>query len=135
MVRRPLHHSSLWKEFDMPFQRLGASKESAERESFAAGFDAGKEWANDHAEAPQLERLADFRDRARDWESVFSGAGLSAFSLEERFAFELLSEEARTRGDAQDFWLDAMPWDRPPNNDGDWLRGFAEGALDVWERL
>jgi hypothetical protein len=126
-------------------QRLKASKHKVNETRLKEGFDAGQRWAQNSAEADELERLSGFYESChRDswgWEGLFDlPECASAYSAAERIAFVILGgEHDGDRGAASDFWEEAVDWeeaverkDHPAN---EFVRGFAEGALEVWDQV
>ena len=119
-------------------QRLRASKDQAGRESHKAGSKAGKNWAKDVAEVPQLQNLEQLRDScstSHEWGLQFDGESNSAYSTAERLAFGINPEMEGERNDAAGFWEIAVgdgPVVESNLADDEFMRGFAEGALDVW---
>jgi len=113
--------------------RLKASKSSDDDESFDAGEQAGIEWATTRAEAKQLERLESARDPQHDWSF---GVGSSAYGAGEHFYFIIEPGDDGDRQAAADFWEAAVgdTADRHANDDS-FVRGFAEGACDVWRQV
>ena len=119
-------------------QRLRASKDAAGRESYKAGFETGKTWAQDAAKPKQFQNLEQLRDScstSHEWGLQFDGESNSAYSTAERLAFGINPEMEGERNDAAGFWEIAVGDDAVAESnlaDDEFMRGFAEGALDVW---
>jgi hypothetical protein len=120
-------------------ERLRVSKRESETQEFQTGWDQGKEWAEKHAEFPELERLANWRndphvDQRGRYE--LTSPGRNAFGPAEHLAFTLQPED-QSRSGAQDFWNRAVKDDAESRENitkPEFLRGFVEGALDVWDK-
>ena len=117
-------------------ERLRASKRKSDNEEYQAGHKEGREWAEGHAEAAELERLKALRDQYEreptyNWEWFFSGEGQSQFSVGQTlyFAINPVAEEDRDYSAAGEFWESVASTDDP---DSEFVRGFADGAIDLW---
>jgi hypothetical protein len=119
-------------------ERLRASKAQLQNGDFREGRIAGRKWAEKHADARQLLRLARWRDRTgHAWEDCFITVRGQAFCAGEIFAGTIIGEDAN-RQSMRDFWTSALPnYDKRHGRytNDDFVRGFAEGALDVWDRV
>ncbi len=116
--------------------RLRASKRKSETEQYNEGFEAGKTWAMNQAEADELERLVDLREKnITNWDVLFDQYDSNAYSVAEQMAFTILGKDAEPgRPEAREFWERAIGEDAvssPP----ELVRGFIEGALQVWEEV
>jgi hypothetical protein len=124
-------------------QRLRASQQQAEDKSYKEGFEAGKEWAMREAEAPELRRLASLKQRLRhDWEyAMFStDEHTSAYGPAERLLFAVQPDTDGDRQLAAERWAGMLIGCSEDNAerlacDGEFVHGFAEGALDVWSEV
>ncbi len=114
------------KNMDDVIQRLRAAKLEEGTEAYTEGVTAGRSWASDEASPSQLNRLSRFLDGI-DFESWVDGNN-SAFSIGQLFAFEILGT-GEDRNLAASFWQDNVIDDR------DYLRGFAAGAMDIWQQV
>lgn len=124
------------KEMEDVIERLRASKIEAETEGYADGVKAGEKWAMEEAEVRDLRSLERFRKGIRDheWSDYFE-AGESAFTPAEQLAMAILGDAAG-RGEAADFWEGEAGDDWEAITDSAaYLKGFAEGALDVWREV
>src|SRR5262249_12612635 len=118
-------------------ERLRASKRTLDDDRFQDGFAMGQAWAKASAEAGELERLADLRDSSNQdswgWQGNFNlPDSASAYSAAERIAFVILGEEYDgDRDEASNFWEQQAGQKKHPPDE--FVRGFAEGALEVWD--
>jgi hypothetical protein len=132
------------KTMDDVISRLRASKRHSDSEAFKIGFEAGQEWAKSTAEARELERLADFAERLSnsrecDADYFFSDQNASAFSTAELLHSEFAAGHDIDRAEAAEFWEhtvgskvnDHAKW----LGDNQFLRGFVEGALAIWDEV
>ena len=106
--------------------RLRASKRASANQDFREGFACGRSWTELSAEAVELERLQSLWDRLQHeqthgWEWWFNHGDPRST------ADELLSEMSAGNE------YDAEIFEGVKSNE--WLRGFAEGALDVWAQV
>ncbi|MGE0536751.1 MAG: hypothetical protein AB7O68_17400 [Pirellulales bacterium] len=119
-------------------KRLRASKDEVGCKSYEAGFETGKKWAEVNADAKQLQNLEQLWDScstSHEWELQFDGESNSVYSAAERLAFEINPEMDGERNEAAGFWEIAVGDDAVAESnlaDDEFMRGFAEGALDVW---
>ena len=122
--------------------RLRKSKRDSESGSYRQGFDVGTEWAEDSAKALELEALQRFYEVWRnefhgDFDRYFSAErGISsAYSIAEQIYFALRPEDDQDRGAAEDFWITVLGDDNQIYEEPQFLRGFVEGTLDLWEQV
>jgi hypothetical protein len=106
-------------------------------DDYRAGFQAGQEWAKNQADRDQLERLVDHVDGAVPespwWESTGSdGGGLDASDY---LAFAAQTDSYDDDPDAAAFWKRALGEQAHRISDETFLRGFGEGAVEVWEQV
>lgn len=119
-------------------ERPQDSKRETGREKFRNGHAVGQDWAKRRADTIELERLDQlYADRTNDsvctWEVFFSESGGSAYSNAEILYFALCPEYENDRDAAADFWeREIADGNADFLGDGEWLRGFAEGGLEVW---
>jgi hypothetical protein len=127
------------KTVDDVIQRLRASKRRADDEQRKDGFEAGEAWAKDEAETDELERLERFLARldgepsfGRD--EFFSDFGQKTYSTAEGLYFALHPEDDRDRRAAEHFWEEALGDNVELASNDSFLRGFAEGAVELWQK-
>jgi hypothetical protein len=117
--------------------RLRASMREDEGEQYQDGFQAGKEWAESTATARHLKRLEAFKkeiDRSGlRWETWFDGNDRDAFCPGEKLA-DIIEGGDLGRNGMHEFWVNDLGDDKMIT-EAAWLRGFCEGALDVWEAV
>lgn len=126
------------KTMDDVIQRLRVSKEQADDASFKEGEKIGRRWAENRATAEQLMRLERFREKqGYDWDSLFQeNDGTSFWNPEEILAFRILfdSEEPDSQS-AKEFWERALDERAGKVENPLFVKGFAEGALDLWREV
>jgi hypothetical protein len=117
--------------------RLRASKLEHASEAFGDGIAAGKEWAGATAEAVELERLERYReDIGSAWDEVFAAGFGGAIGIHERLAWTARPDDERDREAASRFWEQAIGDNfESLMCDDDFLKGFVDGALEVWDAV
>ena len=129
------------KTMDDVVERLRASKRKMDSEEYQHGYENGRAWANDTAEAAELERLESLEEGLKNqpvygWEFFFDSQAHpnSAYSTAEDlyFALQPNDQEDRDRDAAKDFWESAAGDSELSDS---YVRGFAEGALQVWRQV
>lgn len=122
-------------------ERLRASKQKAESAEYQLGHDLGKRWAEQSAEASELQNLEEFRDELEaqpqyDWDEFFEWDEPKVWGPDEDLFFAMHPEADKDRRAAEDFWEraagDAL---QQSLYRGVFLKGFAEGAIAVWESV
>jgi hypothetical protein len=122
-------------------ERLRASMRSKESQAYKNGFKAGKSWAEQDAEVGELARLEEWKDSIErepslpDWETYCTvpdprqrqGVGVTMT--------ETITGETLDRTGVRDWWEANMGYDSGKVEDGTFVRGFVDGALDVWEAV
>lgn len=130
------------KELNMEavVQRLRASKIETETAKYTRGQREGATWATNVATYPELDNLDRFvqhweAQHSYDFEWFCSNKEGSPYSSAELIASAILGleedDDEYGSGAAATFWHD----DIDNASDGDWLRGFAEGALEVFHAV
>jgi hypothetical protein len=125
------------KDMKDVIQRLRASKVESDDADFLEGKSAGESWARDDASAKELGRLETARQRAgHDWGRLFHEHGGSAYSHGEWLASVIAGDSNLDRAGRGEV-LERMIGDDEDDKhaDGAFMRGFAEGALDVWAQV
>jgi hypothetical protein len=112
--------------------RLRVSRAQAEKRAYDEGLIAGRAWVCEIAEHSQLAKLAALRDDPEvPWASNFLPSACS-----EATPSNCLGDYLKCGDDqeATDFWEEAVgegvDVERP-----EFVRGFAEGALEVWDGI
>jgi hypothetical protein len=104
------------KEVDN-IDRLQTSKQASDEIDYLIGFAHGRGWAQNKAEAVELERLA--ASTPDDWTC-------------EDYLLGVLRPDEDIDGELGHFW-DGVQGDYPARPE--FLRGFAEGAIAAWEEV
>lgn len=124
------------KNMDDVIQRLRASKTSSENELYQEGFEVGQQWAKEDAEAIELKRLQNLRDHlAMAWEGCFDPASQQTYNASQWVVFAIRPETDKDRHAAEEFWGDVLVDEFPKAEEDQFVRGFAEGALEVWAEV
>ena len=114
-------------------ERLRTSKRQAESEDYQHGWNLGQEWAEKYASAPELIRLEKWSS-----EPIYAVDEMcNAFTADELLAFSIHPED-QTRSGAKVFWECAIGPDELSQEKlslPEFLRGFVEGAIDVWDKV
>lgn len=123
------------KNPDDVIERLRASKERSDSGAYREGFAAGQAWASNTAEAIELERVDKLHQRLSeaDWKWWFASDDNNTYSPAELFVFIVRPENEQDRAYAESFWRE-LGRDYLQIED-EWMRGFAEGALEVWKEV
>lgn len=121
------------KNMDDVIQRLRASNQENEAQSYKEGFKAGQEWAKDYAEAADLKKLSKFREplSSHEWELQFVNDDYNP-PVSDRF-IKIVWPDA---DEDAEFWAGAIGEDFVYQaDDGEFVHGFADGALNVWDEV
>jgi hypothetical protein len=127
------------QNMEQAIQRLKASKRKFEDKRYEEGFELGKTWAMNQAEAEELQRLVNFKSACeRDscgWIGFFDPDKWDwddACSPSERVAFVIGGNDHNgDREYAREFWEEVgLP--KQDSAAGQFVRGFVDGALGVW---
>jgi hypothetical protein len=111
------------------FSRLRASKQKQSETDHREGFEAGRKWAWQTAEARELENLQAVKD-GQDWDERFIENKMTVYGPHEVFVFTIQPENDGDRRSAREFWESIVGNDKTPVTD--FVRGFADGAIKVW---
>ena len=115
--------------------RLRRSEDSTQEDIKSEGFEVGRKWAAESAEAIELQRLETARADERHWDAILTTCNMSAYAPCELLAFAIRPESEKDRDAAVDFWEFILGDDIDVTRSDDWLRGFAEAALSVWDSV
>lgn len=118
---------------DRLVDRLRKSKASSQEAAKSKGFQVGCEWANTSAETIELRHLEAARSNWQLWEAMLTTSKNDAYSASENLAFVIRPESEKDRRAAVDFWESVLGGDIDDAANDDWLIGFAEGSLSVWD--
>jgi hypothetical protein len=125
------------KGMDEIVTRLRASKRRVEDEHSQQGDAAGREWVKDQAEADELMRLERWQaEMGVSWDGYFSDDDPNrAYSAAEQVVFTVWPEYDGNRAAVEDFWTQALGDDTSAADDPEFVKGFVEGALDLWDKV
>ena len=116
-------------------ERLRASMRKQNEQSFNEGYKLGQTWAKEIAEVQELQRLQFHKDT----KAKSKGEWENWFSTQDQLWIEVVKiiegDENFRAGGALAFWKPLVGETSTLLNDGDFLRGFAEGAIDLWVKV
>ena len=118
--------------------RLRAAREKAAKEEYVDGENAGRKWAKSTAtpkELKRLERYVSIGDGSEGWWDVDCSNWCAPFGAADYFVFALRLRDKDDPDAPHQFWKEALGDDIHRIQDGDFLRGFGEGAIAVWEQV
>jgi hypothetical protein len=118
--------------------RLRASKNKSNGERFEAGKELGVKWARETAEAEELELLSEHHDAMqRENYDIFAPSAFNdAYGMWESLFFHIHRDDDGDRQACEEFWDVAVGEEnRPHLSNGEFLRGFVDGALEVWDEV
>ena len=114
-------------------RRLRASKLQSEEDIYQRGHEAGQDWARRLAEWAELERLAKL---GHDWFAPQGVVGEDAFGVSGNLLMHMNPDEyLGNRGAQEMFWQEATGDDEEPYPDRDFVHGFVDGAVEVYEQV
>ena len=124
-------------DMDAAIQRLRASRSVYQETINAAGYQAGRRWAESSASFEQLKRLGEFTDQLDSepksrWEDCFGDHNVSAFTMSEILACYIEGQEP-DRDLARDFWRSPLKSVNSP--EPDFFHAFAEGATEIYHAV
>ena len=130
------------KDMEDVVARLRASNQAAETELYAQGKEFGTRWAKNMATAIELRRLDKFAERKyndpdeEDMNSFLAPHDTDG-SPADRLAWEILGDQGLGRNESTDFWHDATGMDQYKSDlsEPEFLRGFIDGAVEIWEAV
>jgi hypothetical protein len=125
------------KSMDDIITRLRASKWRVENEQYQQGDAAGRDWVKDLAEADELRRLERWKaEMGQYWAGCFTGDDQNcAYSAAEQVVFTVWPEHDGDRAVVRDFWEQALGDDTSAADDPQFVKGFVEGALALWDEV
>ena len=119
------------KTMDDVIQRLRESRLKLEKADYHDGKEAGVRWAKHNAEARDLmtlDKLYIDNQWNDDWRDFFTTEGGDSAAV--RLVEKIYGDEV----EADDFWSFVInDWQRAATDD--WVRGFADGALELWDEV
>ena len=110
-------------------ERLRASKRKVEDPHTTKGREDGKRWAENQAEAFELQRIATAIDDIRKWTD-------ESKPVWAKFSHLIDPDRYDNDNNAADFWREQDLYEDNTSlvNNG-FVVAFAEGAVDVWEQV
>jgi hypothetical protein len=117
---------------DEVIERLKAAAKIEENKEYQAGHKAGVRWAKANASPKELRRIADYIDGHQgDWADIDD-----SWNAPESFVFAMRPKWKADGIAADEFWEQALGDDGAQQiKDEDFLRGFGEGAMEIWEMV
>jgi hypothetical protein len=118
--------------------RLRAAREKAVKEEYEDGASAGRKWARSTAtpkELKRLERYVTSGDGNAGWWDVDCPNWCAPFGAADYLVFALRPRDKDDHDAPNQFWTEALGDDIHRIQDGDFLRGFGEGAITIWEQV
>jgi hypothetical protein len=114
-------------------ERLRASKRKFGVTEFWKGHKAGENWAVRSADASELANIAEWKEsfQVGEWEREWKDDVYSPMRAE-TFACKVDPENIISRNDAESWW-DQIGYRKMPS--AEFVHGFADGAVDVWEKV
>ena len=121
------------KDMKSVIERLRAAAQLEADEDYQAGFLAGKQWAEQTATPKQLHRVDECLAAGTAWAHVDADS-CAPYGLGGWFAIAVRPE---LRRDEIEQWWDSVlgHGSQVPLKEPGFLRGFGEGALDVWRKV
>jgi len=119
-------------------ERLRASLRDEQGALFNHGYKVGRKWAENNAAAAELIRLENFHKATnaksiREWERWFAAQGKHARWVD--LVIVIQENEIHGARKAQEFWNIVLGESTHGLNHGDFLQGFAEGAIELWAEV
>ncbi|MDB5336648.1 MAG: hypothetical protein JWN70_2267 [Planctomycetaceae bacterium] len=112
-----------------------ASRIAIDSDMYKGGLDAGQKWAKEFAEAAELKRLERLHVEAQHaWEAFFEHNENHSFTTHETLHASLKDFDRPCHKEASDFFEDNGATTEEMCDSG-YLRGFADGALNVWNEV
>ena len=118
------------KDFSGVISRLRALKEASDVDNQKSGFEAGQKWAENDAdlnEFRRLEKASDSESYRSGWSELFEGEN-SAVALHAVIVGYSSAAEALE-------FFESYGASQEEMQDGTYIRGFAEGALEIWKAV
>ncbi len=115
--------------------RLRNSRTQRQNDETVAGRAAGQDWAKQRAEAHELERLEKLVYPSEGWEVLLIDTPNQAFSTAEIVFFAIFPDANGDRRAAECFWTDESGFEDYRSVTTDFVRGFGEGAIELWDSV
>ncbi len=118
-------------------ERLRASKAATGTAERTEGFASGREWATEFAEYKELSNLSKWWETTSpaDRELALTTLETDAFGAGHHLVCIILGLENSSRRDSDEFWDAAVGEDDERRHSDDFVLGFVEGALEVWDSV
>jgi hypothetical protein len=122
------------EDMDDVVARMKAAEQLESKEDYKAGFDAGQAWAKETATPKELRRVEKYIDRVAaeptvNWWELEGTWGPSFF------VWVAWPDRKGDEDAAESFWEQALGDDAERIKDPDFLRGFGDGAMDIWAKV
>lgn len=118
--------------------RLRGKAHDEESELYHDGYEVGEEWAKNYASPKQLQRLSNLVELL-EWSEYFIGQCNAPYSHCDYLAFLILGldDDEIDEFKSDEFWESAAALDHRSQKlrDTDFLRGFVEGADELWSAV
>lgn len=108
-------------------ERMRLEEEEDRSEAFREGREAGRKWATEKARLKELRRL--------DSWVASHGNSYDAIELSAGDVVDAIEGDEKTRWDDAVEWFDPEGCSESDISDESLLRGFVDGALDVWSEV
>lgn len=120
-------------------KRMQSAKDEEGKENYLEGQAAGRQWAAKDATPKQLKRLAAYvedcdRNSVAWWDSE-TPMWNAPFSAPDYLFFEISPKDQGDRHAPGEFWEHVLGDEAEERYDADFLKGFGEGALAVWDEV
>lgn len=125
------------KTMSIATKRLMALDDADRAEANSDGRKAGREWAETSATPKELQRIKRLLDAPENSvEAFFEERDGDAFCVAEHLAAKILGDDGPSRRSCEAFWDEAVGDTEEASelwHSEGFARGFAAGALEVWE--
>jgi hypothetical protein len=116
--------------------RLRASKRQSEDTHYKEGFEIGREWAGDTAEADDLQRLERWKERCGwEWGECFDNDPRRSCTVADLVAQNIWPDDDLTLPSSDEFWEQALGDNTSAKDNPSFVKGFVEGALALWDEV
>jgi hypothetical protein len=124
------------KSMDDIVARLRVSKRRVDDEQYQEGEKVGRAWVEEDAEADELENLERWLLIYRGNEDAIFRDDLNhAYSSAELTVFGIWPDRDGDRSAAEEFWEERLGDDASAAEHVQFVRGFVDGALDMWRKV
>ena len=118
-------------------RRLSESKVQVEKLEHDNGVEAGRCWVDQSADYSEVRNLSDWWDSTSEYDRELQLTTLEtdAFGASHLLACVIRGNDKCDRRDSDEFWDSAIGESNQQRNSDQFVRGFAEGAYEVWNQL